>query len=400
MSGISNEELVQKAVITADALAAQGKLNDAQSDKFIDYVVDETELKNNARVVRFRNENLDIDKIGIGTRVAMPKSEAVDPGLRRGVNTSKVTLTPREIMVPFEIGDVFRDVNIEGDDIEEHIIRMFAAQLANDLEELYIIGNTLGPAITENEYKGAGSSSQYIKDSYLALQNGWQEIADQGGIVDAEGANIGLSLFSRALRQMPTKFRRNKAQLRWFMSPDLWQLYLEKLSTRATALGDATAGGAGHMPFGVPAVPVPLWDLTPKVVEHITLNGTTAVSLKYAPVSDVVVLPETLGSTPTTPYVEGGGNDYVLDAAAGTIARDAGGSIGDGDTVKVTYSSNPQMLLTHMNNFVVGIGRDIRIEKDRDIFKGVNQYAITAKVAVTFEENSAIVKVKNIGTGV
>ena len=123
MSGISNEELVQKAVVTADALAAAGKLNDAQSDRFIDFVVDETVLKNNARMVRFRNENLDIDKIGIGSRVAMPKAEAQDPGLRRGVNTSKVTLTPREIMVPFEIGDVFRDLNIEGDAVEEHIIK-------------------------------------------------------------------------------------------------------------------------------------------------------------------------------------------------------------------------------------------------------------------------------------
>ena len=107
-----------------------------------------------------------------------------------------------------------------------------------------------------------------------------------------------------------------------------------------------------------------------------------------------------LGSTPTTPFVEGAGNDFILDAAAGTVARLGGGNIGDGDTVKVTYASPPQLLLTHMNNFVIGIGRDIRIEKDRDIFKGVNQYAITAKVAVEYEEDSAIVKVRNIGTGV
>jgi len=53
-----------------------------------------------------------------------------------------------------------------------------------------------------------------------------------------------------------------------------------------------------------------------------------------------------------------------------------------------------------MNNFIIGIGRDIRIEKDRDIFKGVNQYAITAKVSVNFEEDSAIVKIRNVGTGV
>lgn len=398
--GISNEELVQKAVITADALASSGKLNAAQSDTFIDYVIDETVLKDNARIVRFRNETLDIDKIGIGSRVAVPKSEASDPGVRRGVTTSKITLQPHEICVPFEIGDTFKEVNLEGDNIEETIIRLMATQLANDLEELYVLGNKLGHAVIEGDIVDGGSSTQYVKDSYLALVDGWQLLAEGANIVDAAGTNIGLSLFSKALRALPTKFRRNKASLRWFMSPDLWQLYLEKLSTRATALGDSAAGGGSHGPFGIPAVPVPLWDLQPKVVEHVQLNGTTAVSLKNAPVSSVVVTPNDLAAVPTTPYVEGAGNDYVLDATAGTVARDAAGTIGDGDTVKVTYNANPQLLLTHQNNFVVGIGRDIRIEKDRDIYKGVNQYAITAKVDVQFEELSAMTKVRNIGTGV
>lgn len=395
---ISNEELVQKAVITADALAASGKLNPAQSDRFIDFVIDETVLKQNARTIRFRNETLEIDKIGIGTRMAVPKAEATDPGVRRGVSTSKVVLRPSEIMVPFEIGDNFRELNIEGDSVEEHIIQMMATQTANDLEELYMLGDQLGPAQLEGDLIDGGSTTGYVKDTYLALQDGWQKLAEGGNIVDAAGQNIGLSIFSQAIRAMPTKFRRNKSMLRWFMSPDLWQIYLEKLSTRATALGDSAAGGASHGPFGIPAVPVPLWGFQPLVTEHVVLNGTTAVALLNAPVTNVVVTPNTLGSAPTTPYVVT--TDYTLDASAGTIARTGGGAIGDGDTVKVTYQSNPQLLLTHQNNFVVGIGRDVRIEKDRDIFKGVNQYAITAKVAVQYEELSAIVKVRNIGTGV
>jgi hypothetical protein len=110
------------------------------------------------------------------------------------------------------------------------------------------------------------------------------------------------------------------------------------------------------------------------------------------------VAPAALGNTPTTPYVSA--TDYTLDTAAGTIVRINGGAISSGDVVKVTYRANPQILLTHRSNFIIGIGRDIRIEKDRDIFKGVNQYAITAKVAIEFEEDDAIVKAKNIGTGV
>lgn len=400
--GLSNEELVRKATIVADDLATGGKLNPAQSDRFIDFVIDETVLKDNARVVRFRNETLEIDKIGVGRRVTVPKREAADPNVRKGITTGKVILQPKEIMTPFEVGDNFRELNIEGDNVEETVVRLMATQMANDVEDLYINGNQLGPGVLEGDIKEGGSTTQYIQDSFLALENGWSLLADGANIVDAGGQNIGLSIFSRAIRAMPTKFRRNKTALRWFISPDLWQLYQEKLSTRATALGDSAAAGGqeGHGPFGIKAVPVPLWEFEPLTVEHITLTGTTAVALKNGPVTDVVVTPSTLAQTPTTPYVEGAGNDYVLDAAAGTIARDAGGSIGDGDTVKVTYRSNPQILLTHQNNMVVGIGRDIRIEKDRDIFKGVNQYAITAKVSVQYEELTAIVKVRNVGLGV
>jgi hypothetical protein len=401
MGNVNNEELVRKAVITADTLATGGKLNPAQSDKFIDYVIDETVLKDNARIVRFRNETLDIDKIGVGRRVAVAKSEASDPGIRRGVTTSKVSLQPVEIMVPIEIGDNFREINIEGENVEDTIIRLFATQLANDMEDLYINGNKLGPARLQSDLLEGGDSTRYVKDTYLGLQDGWSLLADGANVVNAGGQNIGLSVFSKAIRALPTKFRRNKSQLRWFISPDLAQLYAEKVSTRATPMGDSAATGTNQAtpgPFGIPMVPVPLWQFQPLTVEHIVLTGTTPTALKGGPIANVVVTTTALASTPTTPFIET--TDYVVDYTAGTITRNGGGAIGSGNTVKVTYQSNPQLILTHMNNFIVGIGRDIRIEKDRDIYKGVNQYAITAKVAVQMEELSAVVKVRNIGTGV
>lgn len=397
---LSNEELVEKAAITTDALASQGKLNPAQSDRFIDYVVDESVLKNNARVIRFRNESLEIDKIGIGKRVAMPKAEAKDPGLRRGVTTSKVTLAPSTFMVPFEISDEFRELNIEGDNIEDTIIRLMATQTSNDLEELYVLGNKLGPARLESDMNdGQGSTTLYVRDNYIALQDGWNLLADSGHVVDAGGTNIGVSLFSLALRNLPTKFRRNRANLRWYMSPDLIQIYQEKLATRATAAGDAAITGTSVPgPFGIPMVGVPSLQFLTPTTEHIVLTGTTPTALKSKNVSSVVVVPSTLANVPTAQFSSS--TDYVLDAVAGTITRTGGSTIGSGNTVKVTYNSSPRFILTHMNNFIVAIGRDIRIEKDRDIFKGVNQYAITGKVAVQYEEVDAIVTMKNIGTGV
>ncbi|KKN30270.1 hypothetical protein LCGC14_0835850, partial [marine sediment metagenome] len=370
-----------------------------QSNQFIDFVIDETMLKNNARIIKFRNEELEIEKIGVGKRVAFPKAEAQDPGFRKGVNTSKVTLKPREIIVPFEIGDVFKEENIEGEAVEERIIRMMATTLANNLEQLYLLGDSLGPAISPFDLFDVGSTTDRVIDSYLGLFDGWSRIADGANVVDAQGANVGLSIFGQMIRAMPTKFRRNKQNLRFYLSPDLWQLFEEKLATRATGLGDSAAGGGtlSPGPFGVQAVPIPLWDNQPQVVEHVQLTGTDEIALRFAPISSVIVNTVTLGKTPETPFIED--TDYSIDAVAGSITR-IGGAIGDGDFVKVTYNANPQILLTHKSNFIVGIGRDVRIEKDRDIFKGVNQYAITVKVAVEFEELDALVKAKNIGTDI
>lgn len=395
--GLSNEELVEKAVITTDAIASAGKLNPQQANKFIDYVFDLSGLKNSARTIRFDPETLEINKIGVGNRLAVPKAEAQSPSVRRGVSTSKVTLTPKEIMLPFEIGDVFKEINIEKDQVEDHIIKMMAAQLANDLETLYIEGDTLGRAELQSNLIEDGDSTRYVKDTYLALGNGWLRRGDSGHIVDAEGANIGANLFSRALNAMPKKYKRIMSDMRWITSPEIEQNYRERLATRATAAGDAALNSEAPVtPFGVKMSAFNLYPFQYREVEHVVLNGTTPTALRRAPISDVVVTPTTLGLTPITPFVED--TDYVVDYAAGTVAR-VGAGITNGATVKVTYAGNPTMMLTHFANLIIGIGRDIRIEKDRDIYKGVNQYAITLKAAVEVENTDAIVKVVNIGTG-
>jgi hypothetical protein len=155
---LSNEELIkqavatiQKSLITSTDLATAGAMNPAQVDRFVDYVIDITALKNNVRVVKFKPESMYIDKIGVGQRVSMLATEASSPSLRRGVNTSRITLTPVEVMTPFEISYNFIEINIEGQSVEEHIVRMMSTQTANDLEEQMINGDALGHARLEDD---------------------------------------------------------------------------------------------------------------------------------------------------------------------------------------------------------------------------------------------------------
>lgn len=397
---MTNEELVQKAITAAEDLVAGGKLNDAQSDMFIDYVIDTTELRGSVRTVRFRNENLNIDKIGVGQRVTVPKEEARDPGVRFGISTSKVVLTPVELMTPFEISDNFGEHSIEGEDVEDTVVRIMSTQAAIDYEELMINGDVLGPAQLEADLlPEGGSTTQYVKDTFLAKFNGWLRLLDSGNIYDAAGANISTKVFSGMIKKMPIKFRRTRRNLRFLMAMDLEQNWREKVSSRATAQGDRALTSTDRIPvFGVPMVPVPLLEAEPMVVEHFTLSHPQTATLRYENVSNVVVSRQALGKTPETPYQLT--TDYTVDAAAGTVSTALGGAFDPGPTdVKITYRSESQMMLCDMNNLIMGIGRDVRMEQDRDIFKSVNQFAITTKIAVQVEEVTATVKGINIGLG-
>lgn len=388
---------VAKAIQTTDTIVSAGKLNPVQANRFLDYVFDLSMLKDNVRVERFRNESMDIDEMTLGSRVAMSHQEASDPQKRRSVGHQKITLTPAEITVPFEISERYLKHNLQGESVEDRIVQLMARQFANDQEELYMNGDTLGPAVLASDiYPGVGSG--YIVDDFLALQDGWSKLAEQGTIVDAGGANISPTVFSSALQELPEKFQRDLPSMRFYMPRKLEHKYVEKVSQRLDSAGSEALRGGVAYSFGVQRTPVPLWSMTPTIVEHVTLTGTTAVELSNSPFVDVLsVTPTTLGSAPQSAFVAV--TDYVVDAPNGTIARDGAGSIGDGATVKVTYRALPQMMFCNLSNLLLGVGLDIQILESKEIFKNVKQYAMHIRVGTQIQKPEAVVKVKNIGQG-
>lgn len=397
---MTNEELIKKAVITTDNLTnptAGGLLNPRQSQRFFQLVVDLTKLKSSARIERFNESKAEIDKIDTAiTRVAVPHSEANSTAIRRGIKTSKISLEPKRIVVPFSVSNDFLLTNIEGENAEDVVIQSMARTLANNLEELYLHGDTLGPAVLESTIFEDGSESKYVKDDFLALGDGWLKRARGGHVVDANGVNISSSLFSKFIKEMPDKWKRDRANLRFFSSSDHEQNYRQAVSGRATASGDIALSTTQNLtPYGIDLVPVPLLFEQPPVVLHVKLVDTEAVHLGgFKSVSDVVVTKSGLGET-VTPYSATA--DYTLNAATGTIARRAGGKIPSGDEVKVTFKTLGQILFTTSRNLILGISRDISILKDTDIYSDQRQYAIHTKVAVQVAEVDAMVLGINIG---
>jgi hypothetical protein len=83
----------------------------------------------------------------------------------------------------------------------------------------------------------------------------------------------------------------------------------------------------------------------------LVLTGTTAVSVGRGSISEVTV--RSAAGMAGTVYVAGAGNDYVVDATAGTIARDGSSTIPSGATVFVTY----RYALTDADFNAIGGGR-------------------------------------------
>jgi len=241
------EQMLEKATIKTSDLQNGGLLLPEVAQKFVDYVFDLSVMRNNARLEKISPDQKYIDKISVGDRVAVPKEEATDPGVRRKVITSRIAIQTKPIAVPWAISRETLARNIEKEDFEDTVARLMATQLGNDLEELFINGDT--------------DSS----DSYLALMDGWAKIIrEKGHVVDVERRSLSnlveaREIFGAMIRALPAKYKRNRDQLRFFVGDNVAQDYIDALSTRATQLGDqALQNRLTLTPFGIPLVRVPL----------------------------------------------------------------------------------------------------------------------------------------------
>lgn len=397
MSSKSAADKLEKALIGPDALVVHGEIDPMSSDKFLEYVVDETSLKSNCRIIKIaKGHKWEANTIDIGERVTVPKRDGVDPGTRSGVSTGLIELATSEVMSAFDISDGFLEDNIEGTSIKDKLMRMFAIRLGTDIEETVLLADKLGPAAVEEDIRKGGDPVRVVKDELHSMFDGYLRLADSGIVYDAENTNFSVPVARQALTSLPTKYRRKRGDLRLMMPTDLLEIWREAQAKRLTALGDqATGGGAGVKPFGLIPADMALLPFRPKVVEHVTLPPGTEVPLRYGPISNVIVTPVNLGKTPIDRKIIA--TDYTVNLTTGTI--ESAGPL-DGLTVKVTYNTQPQLVLTAKNNLIWGISRDIRVEKDRNIHRGVWEVVITTKVGVAIENPAALVKVINLGEGV
>ena len=251
----SNEDLIKKADLAlSDLSTGGGLLNPEQTDRFIRTLIDTPTILSRARIITMNAPQRKINKIGFGSRIlrvavsATPLSAAD----RAKPDLSKVELNTKEVIATVYIPyDVIED-NIEGGNIHvgptqgagglhDTIVTLMAERAATDLEELAITGDTASA------------------DPYLALHDGFLKLSN-ANVVNA-GGPMSKTVLKAAVKAMPDKYLRNRAELTHFVSVDNETEYRDTYANRQTALGDSMLQGTspiyayGSQVVGVPLMP-------------------------------------------------------------------------------------------------------------------------------------------------
>lgn len=274
------ETLIEKVISTSTIGAGPnggGLLPPETQNTFIDYVWDATVLGSQVRTQRMKARDMFIDKIGVGERLLRLATEAVDDHANAGVAFTKVSLTTEKLRLDWELSTESLEDNLEGEALEDHIARLMSQQVANDLEDLSINGNT--SLTTDPMYKSL---------------DGWRKHLYAGAnVVDGGGKILDRGTFNKALRTMPRNFMANRGNLKFYASAGLIQDYLfdavlfdsvtagyqrtAAQADAANARSNVAEGGAGWTPtapFGVRLSEVP------KFPEYtVTPSGSDASSV-------------------------------------------------------------------------------------------------------------------------
>lgn len=333
--------MLEKVIRTTE-IGLGGLLAPEQSDRFLDYMFDATVLGAQVRVKRMRANTAEIDRIRVGERIVRGALEAVDTGENAGVAFSKISLTTRKIRLDWELSSEALEDNIEGNDLEDHIARMMAAQAGTDLEDLAINGDS-----TSN-------------DPLLRVFDGWRKqlVAGMEGeaanVVDANGEAVSIGLFNRALKAMPRKFLQRRGNLRFYTGTTVIQDWIFSFVDPSTQNGNpyTAAFGTGILQNG---------PVTPEGAAGFTTGLAFGVTVQEVPLFN---------------------NFMTLNGRTDDVAGDHG-----------------DIWLTYPQNLIWAVKRDLEVYREFKPKKDSIEYTVYARVGTRVENAEAAVVVENVKTG-
>ena len=240
----SNKSIMAKAdVEVSDLIADGGYLLAEQSKKFIVDTIKQSVVLKMIKVEGIKSHTKLLGKVGLNGRVLRPGTSgvALSAADRAKPVTDQVTLTTKLMKGEIRLNDEVLEDQIEGGKFKTTVMNMMSAQVALDLDEITVTGDTTSA------------------DVFLAQFNGMLALATSH-IVNAGTVPIAKSQLKAALKAMPSQYNRLRAQQRFMTSEDAEIDYRDYLADRATVLGDKLIEGDSALKYGArPILPIPVF---------------------------------------------------------------------------------------------------------------------------------------------
>jgi len=213
--------------------AASGILRPEQARQFIDYVWDATVLAQDGRRVTMRANTMELEKVNVGERVIRSAAQAIGDYTNAGATFSKVELTTKKIRLDWEVTAEALEDNIEGAQLEDHIVRLMTNAFGNDIEDLAI--------------NGTGDSDD---GAFLGIMNGFvNRVKTEGdaheSVVTVSNGGWTPEVMQNIILAMPRKYRALKNNLKFYAGTDVFQGIVKNNGTLADAIAEAFGSHAG-----------------------------------------------------------------------------------------------------------------------------------------------------------
>jgi hypothetical protein len=208
--------------------AASGILRPEQARRFIDYVWDATVLANDGRKVTMRANSMELEKVNVGERVIRSAAQADGTYTNTGATFSKVELTTKKIRLDWEVSAEALEDGVEGDALEDHLVRLMTNAFANDIEDLAINGD--------------GSTSPFLN-----IMTGFVKKTKTNGFAHESVVTVADNAWTPEVMQgiinaMPRKYRALKNNLKFYAGTDAFGGIVKNNGTLADAVAEAFSG--------------------------------------------------------------------------------------------------------------------------------------------------------------
>jgi len=233
---------------TTDFTGGVGLLPTKVADKFINFIFDESKLKNMCTQLKLDVPKKEIDILDLTDQVISPQventsnptSDLIDP------TTSKIEIDTVNLTAIWDMSFDVLEENIEKGNFEKTFYKELSKKMANNLEDFHLNGDdTIVPADR--------------RENVLALQDGWLKRIAAGGntFVVPAGNPLQLAAFDRLQMALPEKYKLNRDKLKYFVNPVNEQNYRSSLVQRETNYGDEILKGNKNISvFGSEVSPV------------------------------------------------------------------------------------------------------------------------------------------------